>query len=398
MKCVFGIDVSKATLNLAIAVDQVLVKETKLPMNYPGFQKLSRLLEFFHKPEVVFEATGVYSRRLQYFLKKQQVNYVQLNPLKAKIQLNKFRRFKTDRIDAQGLANTQFVIKRAFSYQMDPVYSRLRDLSRFYQEVNKDIVAHKNRLHRALQLTFPEIEQLFTHPSGKIYWFIVQNFSCPQEVIISSVQTIAKCLVSSQLHLSIQHAILIAKRLQELASEAYPAVENDSPVYSQIYYLAQCLASENAQKQLILNQMVDLAKSLPEYAHLLTIPGLGEQTVTSLLGELGDIRRFRSSNALNAFVGIDLPPADTGNYTSPRHISKRGSTVARKILFKAIQNIASASRFHPNHINDYYQKRKKQSSEHGTKKIAIPTMHRLIRTMYHLVKYNQDYDYTKAKV
>lgn len=41
---------------------------------------------------------------------------------------------------------------------MDPVYSQLRDLSRFYQEINKDIVAHKNRLHRALQLTFPEIE------------------------------------------------------------------------------------------------------------------------------------------------------------------------------------------------------------------------------------------------
>lgn len=82
---------------------------------------------------------------------------------------------------------------------------------------------------------------------------------------------------------------------------------------------------------------------------------------------------FVALNALNAFIGIDLPPADSGNYTAPRHISKRGNTVARKILFKAVRNIASASHYHPNHINDYYQKRKKQSSEHGTKKITIPS-------------------------
>ena len=117
-------------------------------MNRTGFRKLKSLLDFFHNPEVVFEATGVYSRRLQRFLIMQRVNYVQLNPLKARIQLNKFRRFKTDQADAKELANTQFIIKRSFSYQMDPVYSQLRDLSRFYQEINKDIVAHKNRLHK----------------------------------------------------------------------------------------------------------------------------------------------------------------------------------------------------------------------------------------------------------
>ena len=398
MRCVFGIDVSKATISLAIVVDQSLIEEFKLPMNRTGFRKLKSLLDFFHNPEVVFEATGVYSRRLQRFLIMQRVNYVQLNPLKARIQLNKFRRFKTDQADAKELDNTQFIIKRSFSYQMDPVYSQLRDLSRFYQEINKDIVAHKNRLHRALQLTFPEIEQLFSHSNGKAYWFIVQNFSCPQKATALSVQAIAKYLYDSHLHFSLQRATLTAKRLHQLAEEAYPAVDNDSPVYSQISYLTQCLISESSQKQSIINQMVNLAKDLPEYTHLLSIPGLGEQTVTSLLGELGDIRRFKSSNALNSFIGIDLPPADTGSYTSPRHISKRGSTVARKLLFRAIQNIASVSRYYPNHINDYYQKRKKQSSERGTKKIAIPTMHRLIRTMYHLVKYDQDYDYTKAKV
>lgn len=48
MRCVFGIDVSKATINLVIAVNQVFVKETKLPMTYSGFQELKSLLVSFN--------------------------------------------------------------------------------------------------------------------------------------------------------------------------------------------------------------------------------------------------------------------------------------------------------------------------------------------------------------
>lgn len=42
--------------------------------------------------------------------------------------------------------------------------------------------------------------------------------------------------------------------------------------------------------------------------------------------------------------------------------------------------------------------KQKQSSSPQTKKIAIGAIHRLIRTMYHLVKNDQLYDYTKVHV
>lgn len=44
MRCVFGIDVSKATISLAIVVDQSLIEEFKLPMNRTGFRKLKSLI------------------------------------------------------------------------------------------------------------------------------------------------------------------------------------------------------------------------------------------------------------------------------------------------------------------------------------------------------------------
>lgn len=188
----------------------------------------------------------------------------------------------------------------------------------------------------------------------------------------------------------------IAHSLYSAARLSYSAVDGDSPVYLQVKHLVNQIREETKLKASIIEQMTALAKELPEYNELLSIPGLGVRTVVSLIGELGDIRRFRNSNALNAFIGIDLRHYESGDYVANNHISKRGNTVARKILFKAIQNIASAAHYHPNHINDYYQRRKLENGQQGTKKIAIAAIHRLIRTIYHLVINNQFYDYTLA--
>ncbi|MCT4412057.1 IS110 family transposase, partial [Leuconostoc falkenbergense] len=100
---------------------------------------------------------------------------------------------------------------------------------------------------------------------------------------------------------------------------------------------------------------------------------------------------------LNAFVGIDLRFNDSGDYKSSGFITKRGNTIAREVLFKAISNIAGTATYgHQNHINDWYQKKKQSSMSKGTRKIAIGAMSRLLRTMHYLVLNNQLYDYDTA--
>ncbi len=76
-----------------------------------GFNRLLGDLKTVHSPEIIFEATGVYSRRLQAFLEEYSYAYTRtLNPLEAKKQLNRVR--KTDKIDAEKLANSQLVHNR----------------------------------------------------------------------------------------------------------------------------------------------------------------------------------------------------------------------------------------------------------------------------------------------
>ena len=72
-----------------------------------GFNRLlGDDLKTVHSPEIIFEATGVYSRRLQAFLEEYSYAYTQLNPLEAKKQLNSLWVRKTDKIDAEKLANS----------------------------------------------------------------------------------------------------------------------------------------------------------------------------------------------------------------------------------------------------------------------------------------------------
>jgi len=111
----------------------------------------------------------------------------------------------------------------------------------------------------------------------------------------------------------------------------------------EVRYYAQELLCLSERRQVVLNDMVALAQPLTEYDILRSIPGIAETTATSIIGELGDIRRFQSTNQINAFIGIDLRHYESGNFLAKEHITKRGNPNARKILFKCIHNIASAT-------------------------------------------------------
>ncbi|HEM4147493.1 TPA: IS110 family transposase [Streptococcus suis] len=398
MRAVFGIDVSKVNSEVAILVNGEKVHGYTMTNDAIGFTWLLGDLKTVHNPEIVFEATGVYSRRLQAFLEDNGYAYTRLNPLEAKKQLDSLRVRKTDQIDAEKLAQSQCVLNRKPTYVQEEVYQNLRDLSRFYQNLTEDIVRAKNRLHKALQIAFPELENILSTPSGEQYWNLVIAFPCKDFVLDLSKDKLSESIrQSTSKRISDKRVAYLAEKLIALANQSYCAVKKTSPILEEVRYYAKELLRLSEQRQAVLDQMVELAQPLPEYDILLSIPGIAETTATSIIGELGDIRRFQSANQINAFIGIDLRHYESGNFIAKEHITKRGNPYARKILFKCIHNIASASHTNPCHIADFYKKRKKQSQTTSTKPHTIASIHRLIRTMYYLIMHNKLYDYASTQ-
>ncbi|WP_328390978.1 IS110 family transposase [Streptococcus suis] len=398
MRAVFGIDVSKASSEVAILFNGEKVHGYTMSNDAIGFARLLGDLRTVHKPEIIFEATGVYSRRLQTFLEDNGYAYTRLNPLEAKKQLDSLRVRKTDQIDAEKLAQSQFVLNRKPTYVQEEVYQNLRALSRFYQNLTEDIVRAKNRLHKVLQVTFPELETILSTPSGQQYWNLVIDFPCKDFVLELSKDELSESIrQSTSKRISDKRVAYLAEKLIALANQSYCAVKKTSPMLEEVRYYGKELLRLSEQRQTVLDQMVELAQPLPEYDILLSIPGIAETTATGIIGELGDIRRFQSANQINAFIGIDLRHYESGNFLAKEHITKRGNPYARKILFKCIHNIASASHTNPCHIADFYEKRKRQSQTTSTKPHTIASIHRLIRTMYYLITHNKLYDYRSTQ-
>ena len=394
MRAVFGIDVSKTSSEVAILVNGEKVHGYTILNDAIGFNRLLGDLKTVHNPEIIFEATGVYSRRLQAFLEEYSYAYTRLNPLEAKKQLDSLRVRKTDKIDAEKLAKSQLVHNRKPTYVQEEVYQHLRDLSRFYQNMTEDLVRTKNRLHKVLQVTFPELETLLSTPTGEQYWNLVMAFPCKEFVLSLSQSNLCEIIrQSTSKRISEKRIAYLTDKLIKLAKQSFCAVKNTSPMLEEVRYYAQELLRLSERRQVVLNDMVALAQPLPEYDILRSIPGIAETTATSIIGELGDIRRSIPIKS-TLFIGIDLRHYESGNFLAKEHITKRGNPYARKILFKCIHNIASASHTNPCHIADFYEKRKRQSTIASTKPHTIASIHRLIRTMYYLITHNKLYDYS----
>ena len=84
LKTVFGIDVSSRKSNVCIMVNGQKVNDYAISNDMVGFNQLLDDLKQVTNPQIIFEATGVYSRRLQAFLDMHELRYVMMNPLEAK--------------------------------------------------------------------------------------------------------------------------------------------------------------------------------------------------------------------------------------------------------------------------------------------------------------------------
>ena len=230
------------------------------------------------------------------------------------------------------------------------------------------IYQSKNRLHKVWQVNFPELENLLSTLTGEQYLNLVMTFPYKEFVLRLSENELWDPICQSTFkRISEKRIVYLNDELIELAKNGY---EN----HSDAWLLCSRVASYFC-RQVVFNNIVTLAQPFPEYNLIQSIPSISETTVTSNIGELGAIRRLQSTNQINAFIGIDLRHYESGNFLAKEHITKRGNPYARKILFKFIHNIASASHTNPCHIADFYEKRKRQSTIASTKPHTIASIH-----------------------
>jgi transposase len=80
-----------------------------------------------------------------------------------------------------------------------------------------------------------------------------------------------------------------------------------------------------------------LLKSSPQlaqdFALLQTIPGVGRVIALTVLGELGDLRRFNRSRQVSAMAGVSPSNHQSGNSKNRSRLDKNGHAEARSVLY-----------------------------------------------------------------
>ncbi len=101
--------------------------------------------------------------------------------------------------------------------------------------------------------------------------------------------------------------------------------------------------------------------------------------------ELGNLRRVHTS--VHLILVIDPERYQSGEINSSLSITKHGN---------AIGQIDNAAKTNSYHIADYYESKKLSFQTKGFKKIAVTSIHKLIRTIYVLIINDQRYNYNVA--
>lgn len=398
----FDISMGKSYVVIYNALKKCIL-EKEMVHNRSEFFALKLLIDDLiaangEQPHLVFEATGVYSKPLERFLREHEYAYCRLNPLEAKLQNDSLRIHKTDQSDAHQLAVTHFSNERRVTPPSNDVYRQLNVLSRYYDELEDELGVVRSRLHNALQETFPELETMFTTKSN-LFLNIVQLYPHPDRVLLHSKTVIKNRILSNtNKRLSPKKAEEKATQLLHAASNSYPAVSSTDRMCDQVITYTRRYQALLVLEEQCIEEMVLVANKLSEYKILLSIPGIGANTAVRIIAEVGDIQRFDNHKQINAFAGIDIRRYQSGKFLARDRINKRGNKHLRKLLYIVIMNMIKQRKRSQNHLIDYYDKLKKRPANKCHKVAIIACINKLLKTIFYLVTHHEYYDYRLAPI
>lgn len=133
------------------------------------------------------------------------------------------------------------------------------------------------------------------------------------------------------------------------------------------------------------DQLVAASKRLRhDLALLQTIPGVGRIVALTVLGELGDLRRFDRSRQVSAFAGLAPANQQSGTSQNSSHLDRNGIAEVRAMLYLAA--MSAACNASDNHLARVYRRFHERGK---TKKQALTILARKILVLMRAILVNE---------
>lgn len=378
-----GIDVSKDKSTVCMLRPYGEVVEAPYNIDHTE-QALNTLIEriksFDEDVKVVLEATGGYHQVVVAKLLTSNIFTVVVNPyIMKKYCAATLRKAKTDKIDSIRIAN--YGIDHWFSMTAycppDEIYKELKLLGRQYEQYVRLKVSCKIQLANLLDGVMPGIKSILqgTVPAYSTkdklcdfvekYWHYDNIKKMSEKQFLSDYEKWTK---RKGYRYNESQAIAI----YQLSKNNIPILKSSTPSTKMLVLQAvKSVREAELTLSLIISQMQEIASTLPEYSVVREMKGVGDVLSVRLIGEIGDVRRFRNGSSLVAFAGIDAPPYESGKFVGTnRNISKRGSSTLRKIGYEIMHSLKVSKPTEDSAVYDFIIKKENEGKPKRVAKIA----------------------------
>jgi transposase len=372
-------------------LNEPISKAMEIGHDREGFGKILELTNQFSrkeeaKPEVIFEATGIYHRGLQSYLEQNRFDYYIVNPLQsAKCRKQDLRTKKTDIRDCMNLAKMFYTMELRKTTIEDEKYYTLRQLSRHYEDILNHLRKTKVSFNATLDIVYPKYQDVFDKLYTTSSMSILRKYSHPEELARKHPETVARHLMKCGDH-NETWRMAKAERLIAYAKTTVSGCKaSDINVRIMIEELDQ-VERYLGLAEGTLREMIQIAETISNYKVIRTIPGIGENLAARLLAEIGDISRFLGSKQLVAYAGIDPIIYQSGQMDGLHlKISKKGNKRLRCLLYLAATcNLRVKTE--TNTIRDFYNKKTRQASPLCAKAASIACANKLLRIIFGMCK------------
>lgn len=295
-----GIDIASEKHVVAVvdADGQVVVKATAFAEDASGYERLLALVSPPQDCLVAMEATGHYWQNLFAALTAAGFSVALLNPIRTHhFAREEMARTKTDAIDALGIARFAQQKRPVSTTLPDLATEELRELVRLRDRVVQDLGDATRRLHRLVDLGFPELTRYVKDLSSMLATTILSTYPTA-----AAFPVVARPL--SKLVYDGRHKVgpELAGKLVEAAKISVGHHHGDA-YRVQVQYACQDIGTARDRLR-ELDVRIETLLSAHEVGKLLTtIDGIGPHTAARLVAEVGDFARFDDGAKLAAYVG-----------------------------------------------------------------------------------------------
>lgn len=346
------------------------------------------------------ESTGIYHIPLLYFLRDKGFDCSVINPIITKNSTNmNVRKLHNDKFDSKKAAKVGLDASLKTSIIPDDEVIDLRNLVRdyyYFKDLQSAVVL---KLTAELKVSFPAYRKVFskvtTQTSLKLleaYPLAADMLDAPKDELVETIRKTAR--FGKKYALSKYDAICAAAKDAAIFGRALPSNALRIRLYIKTYREYQEHLDSILEE---LHKAVDKLEGTPDYDRILllqTLRGIGFLSAVVLIAEMGSFDLFPSPKKLYAYFGLDPAVKQSGKFNGDRvHMSKRGSSLARRILHMAALNNLKVEKGTKTPVNPVIHSYYANKCKSKKKNVAVgAVMHKICNIIFAMLRDNKPFE------